>query len=573
MGKGFLQYKGIKRILAILTFLTAIQGVAILLQAILLARVVTHLFHGDAIDDLYQLISIFVGFFILRYVTVHIKQKIIYLYANKIGVDLRKKVLTNLFHIGPRVSKQLGTGSIVTLLIEGVAQFQQYLILFIPKMLNMSVIPVIILAYILVQDKISAIILIITVPILVGFMILLGLAAKKKADKQWGMFRILSNHFVDSLRGLETLTYLGLSRSHTEKIAKVSERYRKTAMGTLKIAFLSSFAMDFFTMLSIATVAVFLGLRLVDGEMLLEPALAILILAPEYFLPIREIGSDYHATLNGQEAGRKLLEIANIPPFTVEQNLKISNWSNKNRLELHSISVQYEQNGVESLSEVSLSVNGLQKIGIVGESGAGKSTLIDTIAGFVEVSVGNIQIDKQRSTHLHQPDWQKQVNYIPQHPYIFHDTLLNNIKFYSPQSTTAEVEWAVVQAGLSELVKELPNGLHEKIGEGGRSLSGGQSQRVALARAFLGKRQVLLLDEPTAHLDVETEYELKEKMLSLFTNKLVFIATHRIHWMQEMDHVYFLKKGRVVEEGTHKELMEKKGEYYKLAITQMEGSV
>jgi ATP-binding cassette, subfamily C, bacterial CydD len=573
MGKGFLQYKGIKRILAVLTFLTAIQGVAILLQAILLARVVTHLFHGDAIEDLNQLIIIFVGFFILRYVTVHIKQKIIYLYANKIGADLRKTVLTNLFHIGPRVSKQLGTGSIVTLLIEGVAQFQQYLILFLPKMLNMSVIPVSILAYIFFQDKTSAIILIITVPILVGFMILLGLAAKKKADKQWGMFRILSNHFVDSLRGLETLTYLGLSRSHTEKIAKVSERYRKTSMGTLKIAFLSSFAMDFFTMLSIATVAVFLGLRLVDGEMLLEPALAILILAPEYFLPIREIGSDYHATLNGQEAGRKLLEIANIPPFTVEQNLKISNWSNKNRLELHSISVQYEQHGVESLSEVSLSVNGLQKIGIVGESGAGKSTLIDTIAGFVEVSVGNIQIDKQRCTHLHQPEWQKQVNYIPQHPYIFHDTLLNNIKFYSPQSTTAEVEWAVVQAGLSQLVKELPNGLHEKIGEGGRSLSGGQSQRVALARAFLGKRQVLLLDEPTAHLDVETEYELKEKMLSLFTNKLVFIATHRIHWMQEMDYVYFLKKGRVVEEGTHKELMEKKGEYYKLAITQMEGSV
>jgi ATP-binding cassette, subfamily C, bacterial CydD len=573
MGKGFLQYKGIKRILAVLTFLTAIQGVAILLQAILLARVVTHLFHGDAIEDLNQLISIFVGFFILRYVTVHIKQKIIYLYANKIGADLRKTVLTNLFHIGPRVSKQLGTGSIVTLLIEGVAQFQQYLILFLPKMLNMSVIPVSILAYIFFQDKTSAIILIITVPILVGFMILLGLAAKKKADKQWGMFRILSNHFVDSLRGLETLTYLGLSRSHTEKIAKVSERYRKTSMGTLKIAFLSSFAMDFFTMLSIATVAVFLGLRLVDGEMLLEPALAILILAPEYFLPIREIGSDYHATLNGQEAGRKLLEIANIPPFTVEQNLKISNWSNKNRLELHSISVQYEQHGVESLSEVSLSVNGLQKIGIVGESGAGKSTLIDTIAGFVEVSVGNIQIDKQRCAHLHQPEWQKQVNYIPQHPYIFHDTLLNNIKFYSPQSTTAEVEWAVVQAGLSQLVKELPNGLHEKIGEGGRSLSGGQSQRVALARAFLGKRQVLLLDEPTAHLDVETEYELKEKMLSLFTNKLVFIATHRIHWMQEMDYVYFLKKGRVVEEGTHKELMEKKGEYYKLAITQMEGSV
>ncbi|WP_243292761.1 thiol reductant ABC exporter subunit CydD [Bacillus sp. FJAT-47783] len=569
MNKELLRYKGMKKILVILMGLTIFQGVAIIWQAILLAGVVTHLFHNGSIEEASRSLFFFIFMFLIRYALHHIKQKKVYHYAVTLGAELRKEVLHALFHLGPRVSKQLGTGNIVTLLQEGISQFKQYIMLFLPKMVHMTIIPAMIVLYIFMLDRTSAIILIVTLPILVLFMILLGLAAQKKADAQWSMYRVLSNHFVDSLRGLETLKYLGLSKGHTKNISNVSERYRKATMGTLKVAFLSSFAMDFFTMLSVATVAVFLGLRLVDGDMVLQPALTILILAPEYFLPVREIGSDYHATLNGQEAGKKLMGILSMPRFQEEVKKPMDRWNEEGELQLHSIVVQHDKDSPPSLNNVSLTVKGLKKIGIVGESGAGKSTFIDLIGGFVQANEGTIQIGGQTFTHLQREEWQKQLIYIPQHPYLFQDTIFNNMTFYYPDASLEEVEWAIEQAGLTELIEELPNGLDEKIGEGGRELSGGQAQRVAVARAFLENRPILLLDEPTAHLDIETEYDVKEKLLELFKGKLVFLATHRLHWMLEMDYIFFLQEGEIKEVGTHEQLMRMKGHYYQMVKTQM----
>ncbi|MGM7634907.1 thiol reductant ABC exporter subunit CydD [Bacillus sp. Hm123] len=569
MDKQLLQYEGMKKLLASLTILTVLQGVSILLQAIMLAEVVTHLFNSGAFQEVYTETLYFVLSFLTRYGIQHIKNKMMDRYSADIGAKLRAEVLDSLFHQGPRAAKKIGTGNIVTLLLDGISQFKQYIVLFTPKMVNMMIIPAMIVVYVLLQDRTSAVILIVVVPILVAFMILLGWAAQKKADKQWDMYRVLSNHFVDSLRGLETLKYLGLSRSHSQKIELVSDRYRKTTMGTLRFAFLSSFAMDFFTTLSVATVAVFLGLRLIEGELLLQPALTILILAPEYFLPIREIGADYHATLNGQEAGKKLKEIASLPQFKAEERRPMDRVNEKTNIELSSVTVQHEIEGKPSLADVSLSIKGYRKIGIVGESGAGKSTFIDLIGGFIETNSGSLKVDGQSFTHLQRKEWQEQLIYIPQHPYLFQDTLFNNIAFYHPNATLEEVRWAADQAGLSQLLQEFPNGLDEKIGEGGRTLSGGQAQRVAIARAFLEKRPILLLDEPTAHLDIETEYDLKERFVNLFEEKLVLLATHRLHWMVDMDYIYFLHQGRVVEEGTHEELMKKKGQYYQMVKIQM----
>jgi ATP-binding cassette subfamily C protein CydD len=569
MGKHLFQYSGMTKMLAVLIALTIFQGVSIILQAVWLAEVVTHLFHQGSLQNVSGAVFSFFLAFLVRHALHHVKQKIVYHYAVEIGADLRKRVLDSLFSMGPRVSKKLGTGNVVTLLLEGVSQFKQYVTLFLPKVANMIVIPAMIVVYIFIKDRTSAVILMAAVPILIAFMILLGLAAQKKADKQWSMYRVLSNHYVDSLRGLETLKHLGLSRSHTEKINHVSERYRKTTIGTLKVAFLSSFAMDFFTMLSVATVAVFLGLRLVDGELTLAPALAILILAPEYFLPVREIGADYHATLNGQEAGKKLLEMISMPRFKAEEKKPVPNWAGHECMRFDSVVVQHEKEGRPLLSGVNFSVQGYKKIGIAGESGAGKSTLIDVIGGFAEPVSGTIEMGGQSFAHLQKEEWQKQLIYIPQHPYLFQGSLLHNIAFYSRDAREEDVQWAAEQAGLSELLTELPNGLYESIGEGERSLSGGQAQRVALARAFLENRPVLLLDEPTAHLDIETEYDLKEKMLSLFSGKLVFFATHRLHWMPDMDYIYFLKNGQIEEEGTHEQLMQKKGHYYEMVNIQM----
>ncbi|MGG1443782.1 thiol reductant ABC exporter subunit CydD [Brevibacillus laterosporus] len=585
MGKNLLGYKGIVPVLIAVAVLVLIQSLSILYQAKWLAEVISALFAGQKLQELYMGLGLFLLAFLVRHLTNLLQQKIAYRFAMKTGSDVRKSLMEKLFLLGPRFAKTQGTGNVVTLVIEGVAQFRTYLELIIPRMVSTAITPWVILAYVAWQDMISGIILLVTMPILIVFMILIGLAAKGKMDRQWKSYRILSNHFVDALRGLETLRYLGLSRTHSKTIERVSDRYRSATMGTLRVAFLSSFALDFFTMLSVACVAVSLGLRLISGEIFLLTGLTVLILAPEYFLPIRMVGADYHATLNGKEAGEAIQAILQkqvAQDKKDDANVTINEWTKESSLVLTSIGMKHESNtnsiqveeahmeAKPSLRDISFTITGKQKIGIIGESGAGKSTLIDVLAGFLVPTSGQMELNGQRVSSLCQPEWQSQTTYIPQHPYIFSSSFYDNVKFYSPLASDEQVEKAIQAAGLGDLFNSLPRKGEERIGNGGRALSGGQEQRVALARAFLSNRPIILLDEPTAHLDIETEYELKETMLSLFEDKLVLLATHRLHWMPDMDLIIVLEQGTIKEIGTHGELLAKQGTYYQMIVMQGE---
>ncbi|WP_442602313.1 thiol reductant ABC exporter subunit CydD [Paenibacillus sp. KN14-4R] len=571
MGRNLLGYKGIKPILFLITIIILVQSFSILFQAKWLADALSALFAGESLSEQTGTIALFMLAFFIRQVMGNLQQKIAYRFAEVTGISLRKKLMEKLFHLGPRFAQTAGTGNLVTLVLEGVTKFRTYLELIIPRMISTSVTPVLILAYIYMQDVTAGVILTLAMPILIVFMILVGLAAKKQMNEQWESYRKLSNHFVDSLRGLETLKFLGQSRNHSKTIGKVSDSYRSATMRTLKVAFLSSFALDFFTMLSVASVAVSLGLRLVNGNMTLMTGLTILILAPEYFLPVRMVGADYHATLNGKEAGEAIQAIIDEPgeeQAVINEDLV---WTNDSSMVLDGIGVVHEGSGRPSIQDVSLPLSGMNKIGIVGESGGGKSTLIDVLGGFLRPTSGRIRINGNEYSSLTSESWQKKTTYIPQHPYIFSGSLADNVRFYHPEASMEEVSKAVEAAGLTKLVASLPGGAEEVIGNGGRMLSGGQEQRVALARAFLSQRSVILLDEPTAHLDIETEYELKETMLELFSNKLVFLATHRLHWMPDMDWIIVMDQGKVAEMGTHEQLMASKGVYYEMVALQLEG--
>jgi ATP-binding cassette subfamily C protein CydD len=574
MGRNLLDFKGIKPVLVMVALLTLVQSISILWMARALSEVVSALFAGGALQDQNDGIFVFLMSFMVRHFTNFLQQKITYRYAEHTGALLRKQLMDKLFQLGPRFAKTEGTGKLVTLVLDGTSKFKVYLELIIPRMVATAIIPAVLFIYVLSQDVQSAIILLVTMPILIAFMILIGLSSRKQVDSQMESYRNLANHFVDSLRGLETLKYLGRSKSHISTIGKVSDKYRKATMRTLRVAFLSSFALDFFTMLSVASVAVSLGLRLVNGEMMLVTGLTILILAPEYFLPIRMVGSDYHATLNGKEAGEAIQAIIDMPMQKVDVALpdRFSySWKVDSLLTLSHIQVQHEEDGPLSLDHVTMHIQGMQKIGIIGESGAGKSTLIDVLSGFLRPTSGTLELNGQELPALTDVAWQNQMTYIPQNPYLFGSSLADNVKFYTPDANLSEVEQAVKNAGLSDLVSSLANGYDEIIGGGGRDLSGGQAQRVALARAFLSDRPVILLDEPTAHLDIETEYELKQTMLSLFEGKLVFLATHRLHWMPDMDQIIVMDQGKVAEIGTHEELLSYKGVYYALIKSQLEG--
>jgi ATP-binding cassette subfamily C protein CydD len=570
MDKSLFSYTGIKPVLTGLTVLTVFQGAFIIIQAYFLADSISSLFGGDLFRHVIVKLSLFFLALVIRQSLTFVKKKIAFRFAVKTSVHVRESVLKKLFQLGPGFVKEEGSGQTVTLIMEGIIKFRRYLELFLPKLINTSIIPALVCVFIFFENIRSAIILIIASPILIVFMIILGLTAREKANRQYESYQLLSNHFVDSLRGLETLKYLGLSRQHVEKIQYVSEQYRKSVMSTLRIAFLSTFALDFFTMLSIATVAVFLGLGLINGTMDLKPALTILILAPEYFLPIREVGADYHATLDGKEAGKKIQDIL-AKDFARHSQTSVPDWQSTSVLTVKDLSFRFEENSDNGLENINFSISGSKKVGIIGASGAGKSTLIDVLSGFLVAKKGEFLIDGKKLETLVQEEWKKQVTYIPQHPYLFSDTVLNNIRFYFENATKEEVKEAVYKAGLTEVIQSLPNGLQTIVGEGGRTLSGGQEQRVAIARAFLGNRPILLLDEPTAHLDIETEYELKDTLLRLFEGKLVFFATHRLHWMINMDVILILDHGKLVEMGSHQQLMEKQGYYYRLVKSQMEG--
>ncbi|TKH19567.1 thiol reductant ABC exporter subunit CydD [Bacillus wiedmannii] len=554
--RGLPSYPGSRVLYVVLTIISILEAVSIIVQTVFLARAITFLFQGETVQSVLNETVYFGITFAVRHMLVRISQILVERFAEKTGSLLRKQLIEAYFTLGPRYVQTAGTGHLVTLSIEGIEKFKTYIELTIPKMIRSSIVPGLIVLYVFTLDIESGIILVVTIPIVIIFMILLGLAAQKMADSQYESYRVLSNHFVDTLKGLETLKYLGKSKQHEGKIEKVSKRYRKATMRTLRVAFLSSFALDFFTSLSIAFVAVGLGIRLIDGTIVLLPALTILILAPEYFLPIKQVGANYHATLDGQLAMEQIEEILQQQKEigTKESNVGLI-WNASSNLKLQDVKVKNNESEKAILEGIDFTWKGTGAIGVIGESGAGKSTLIDVLAGFLTPSGGKLIINGVKIDGSTREDWQKNIAYIPQQPYIFPLSLKDNICFYETNTTDAEVERVINEVGLRSLVTSLPNGMYERIGEGGRMLSGGQEQRVAMARALLSKKPIILLDEPTAHLDIETEFEIKQAMLRLFEGKLVFLATHRLHWMKQMDHILILNKGEMIESGTYEELL------------------
>lgn len=573
MDKQLFHYKGIKTHMFTVGILTVCQTIAIFFQAQLLATAITDMFKGTATTAVLPYFFGFAGVFTVRHFIQWVKERLSFRFAEGTSFDLQNLLIRKLFELGPRGIGKNGSGNMITLALEGIPNFRTYLELFIPRAISMFCIPIVLLLYIFKADTLSGVVLVVTMPIMIAFLILLGLVAQKHTAAQWGTYQLLSRHFVDSLRGLVTLKYLGRSKSHQNAIESVSNKYRIATNRTLRIAFLSTFSLDFFSSLSVAVVAVELGIRLIDGGIGLQAALAILILAPEYFQPIRDLGNDYHATMNGKDAGKQIHNLLNKKTLTDQiKTIQVPKWNQNSSLTVHQLNKRSEEEKKSMLTNLNFSVSGFQKVGIIGASGAGKSTLIDILSGFSLPTNGSFTVNELKLDHFATPGWQEQIIYIPQHPYIFSGTVAENIRLYAPDSTKAEIEEAIKVTGLTELIDRLPNGLDERIGQGGRFLSGGEEQRIAFTRSLLQDRPIMLFDEPTAHLDIETEHEIKKLLLPLLDHKLVFFATHRLHWMREMDYILVLENGAIVETGTHDELYERRGAYFQLIQAQAGGT-
>ena len=397
MDKSLFKLKGFKLTMVFLVVMTLLHGVATIFQAKYLAITVTNLFNGEKLSLQLLPILLFVLFFLGKQLLVLFRDKKMTAFSSEAGSNIRKNFIHKIFRLGPKVTENEGTGNLVTMGLEGITQLETYIKLFLPKVVSMLIIPILILGYTLTLDTRSGVILILVLPTLIFFMVILGYAAQRKADKQYESYQTLSNHFVDSLRGLETLRLLGLSKRYDRNIRQVSERYRKSTMGTLKYAFLSTFALDFFSSLSVAIVALFLGLALISGKMMLLPALTILILAPEYFVPIRDFGNDYHATLDGKNALQAINRIMDMQEDK-QIDVDLRKWDENSEIEVNHLSVVHEDANKYSLKDVDFSWKGYGKIGIIGASGSGKSTLINVLGGFLQPNKADISVNEQHLT-------------------------------------------------------------------------------------------------------------------------------------------------------------------------------
>ncbi|WP_302389685.1 thiol reductant ABC exporter subunit CydD [Eggerthella sinensis] len=565
---------GIKGALAFLVAVAALRALAVVGQAWALATALVNLWYGGAVLDQAGWLALFLVCFVGRQALVTVQESYLERYADARADELRQDLLRTVFTEGGSVVQAHGTGTVATMVLEGVDQVETYIRLILPKTVGVVVVPFVLLVFIFPLDWVSGVIALVAFPFIILYMVILGHTAQDEAAKQHATFQVMSNHFIDSLRGIDTLKLFGRGKAHGTSIYEVSERFREATMKTLRVATLSSTVLDLFSTFSLAAVAIMLGFRLVDGTLVLFPALLVLILVPEYFKPVRDFASDYHASLDGKNALITIQQLIgqrdeDAAARAARANEAVPAWDADARLEVRDLGFSYPDAAV--LHDVSFSVQGFRKVGIVGTSGAGKSTLVNLLGGFAAPTEGALVVNGEDAGTLGCAAWQKQVVYIPQNPYLFHATLRENIAFYAPDAAEDDIERAVRVMGLEDVVAELPDGLDTLIGEGARALSGGQAQRIALARALLDpSRRILLFDEPTAHLDIETELELKERMLPLMEGRLVFFATHRLHWTRDMDLVLVMEDGRIVEAGAPDALLARGGAFARL-VSQMGG--
>lgn len=595
--KSLFQFAGIRRILGLLAALSLIQGGCVVGQAYGLTSALVQIWHLKGLDHLWKPILIFALAFSLRQLCDVAKQKVSTDYADFIVNELRPRIQRKVFVLGPAALAQRGTGSAVTMLIDGLGEVRTYVFTVLPKMMDMVFIPLITLIVVWTQDTLSAIVLLLMLPLLFFFMAILGMAARDRSNKQYAQFRKLNTRFMDTVLGLPTLKMLGISEEYEDEIYSVSERFRKRTMSVIRVAMTSTFALDFFATLGIAIMAVFLGNNLIEGRVVLFPALFALILAPEYFMPIRQFGDDYHATLNGKNALNDIMTVLNAPEPEQVTDLAWEGWGSDSTLTVEDLDFAYpgpkpsqgeetagsqvdaitkssKRKGTDepasggslsggqpdALHHISFTLSGLTKVAVVGRSGAGKSTLMNILAGFNLPQSANIVLDGHQLSHFNVSAWQRHISYIPQNPYIFNGTVADNIRFYKQDADDAAVAEAADRAGLTDWLGTLKEGLGTRIGEGNRGISGGQAQRIALARVLLDRsREILLFDEPTAHLDIETEYDLKKTLLPIMEGHLVIFATHRLHWLTEVDQVIMLDQGRIVAQASPEQLIGRGG--------------
>jgi len=415
-------------------------------------------------------------------------------------------------------------------------------------------------------DWVSGLVMLLTAPLIPVFMVLIGKASEAATKRQWNTLSRLSTYFLDTLQGLRELKLLGQSQLRAAKIWAVSDRYRSTTMNVLRITFLSALVLELAGTISTAVIAVQIGLRLLYGRMAFEQAFFILLLAPEFYLPLRQLGQRFHAGATGIQAAQRIFEVLLTPdPIKVEPDpLHKAEIISVEDIEFKNVNYTYPGQPIPAVTGINFNVKNGEMVALAGATGAGKTTLARLLMRVAVPDSGEIFVNGKSLAHFEVASWRKLVTYVPQHPVLFQGSLAENIALGKPNAALEEIENAARLAHLSDFIRSLPAGYQTRVGEFGARLSGGEIQRVALARAFLVNAPVLILDEPSSHLDLDTEALMEESFERLRAGRTVFVIAHRLPTVYRANQILVLNQGRIVERGSHSELIQAGGYYYRL---------
>jgi ATP-binding cassette subfamily C protein CydD len=548
--------------------LGVLGAAATVAQMVFLSKIVDRVFlSGESLEGVRTLLLLLLGAVVLRAGLLWLREITGQRGAVYVKNELRERLFAHLMRLGPSYTGGERTGELVATAVEGVERLDAYVGRYLPQMALSAFVPLLIAAYLLQADYVSTLLLLATAPAIPVLMILVGSHAEKHMQRQWATLSRMSAHFLDVLQGLPTLKVFGRGTAERERVAEISDEFRERTLKVLRYAFLSGFVLEFVATLSIALVAVALGVRLLIGSISFEPAFLVLLLAPEFFRPLRELGVHRHTGMEGKASADRIFEILDIPAPVNTESGTATRPSGLLSVEFSGVGYSYPGNARPALSGIDLTLPVGTCTAVVGHSGAGKSTLVNLLMRFADPGSGRISANGVPVSDLSVEVWRENVALVPQRPYLFYGSVLENIRLARPAATREEIEQAVEMAGAAEFIERLPQGYDTQIGERGVRLSGGEAQRVAIARAFLKDAPVLIMDESTSSLDPESERLIGTALERLMRDRTVLVIAHRLNTVYRADRIAVLEAGRLVETGTHTDLIERGGPYARLVGT------
>ncbi|MFW5690856.1 MAG: thiol reductant ABC exporter subunit CydD [Chloroflexota bacterium] len=560
----FTEAKAARLALILTVVMGLLTGVTVIIQAFFLSRVINLVFlEGESLSGVGDWLLLLAGAIILRTLLTWVGTTAARHIAIQVKTELRTRLMAHLFALGPTFARGERSGELVNTATEGVEALDSYFSEYLPGLFNALLVPLLILFVVFPIDLLTFLVLFITAPLIPIFMALIGIVAGRMARRQYGAMSRMSAHFLDVMQGLTTLKLFNRSQRQTQTIQKVTDDFRTTTMGVLRVAFLSAFWLELMATISVAVVAVQIGLRLLYGGIDFEPALFLLVVAPDYYLPLRQLGAQFHSGTEGAAAAKRIFAVLQATAPQAGLNPSAAVPAPPYDVRFEDVRFAYGEDR-PALKGVSLTLTRGQRVALVGPSGGGKSTLAALLLRFIEPDDGVLYAGDVPLHTIDAPAWREQVAWVPQAPYLFNTTIMDNIRIGRDGASDDAVRAAAQQAGAHEFIMALPQGYATIVGEQGARLSGGQAQRVAIARAFLRDAPLLVLDEATSSLDPESEAVIEASLARLMQGRTTLIIAHRLNTVFTADHIVVLDAGQVVQQGTHAALIAQPGLYRNL---------